>query len=141
MSELENKKFINIGLVGHVANGKTTLVKALTAVNTKRSSKEVKSGRTIKLGYANCLVWKCGECGQVTTTGQERSKKANPVCCGKKQDAPSKYISFLDMPGHHSYVHNMVKGSAVIDCAILVTDVRTDKLQVQTLEHLIILEI
>lgn len=131
------KTYINVGLVGHVSNGKTTLVKALTGVNTKRNSSEIKSGRTIKLGYANCLVWKCQICESVVTTGQEQKQLE---CCSFDLE-PCQYISFVDAPGHHSYVQTMIKGSAIIDCAIVVTDVRADKLQIQTMEHLAILEI
>jgi len=135
MSELK-KTYVNIGLVGHVANGKTTLVKSLTNVNTKRNSSEVKSGRTINLGYANCLVWKCSVCGKIKTTGQSQK---SIECCNLSLE-PEQYISFMDCPGHHSYVHTMIKGTAIIDCAIIVTDCRTTELQPQTLEHLVILE-
>lgn len=127
-----------MALIGHVANGKTTLVKALTNVNTKRRSDEMKSGRTIKLGYANCLVWKCPTCNKVSTTGQAQKKYS---CCNRKIDLPVQYISLTDCPGHHSFVTNMIKGVSIVDCAILVTDVRKAELQIQTLEHLAILEI
>lgn len=133
-----NMKYINMALIGHVANGKTTLVKALTNINTKRRSDELKSGRTIKLGYANCLVWKCPSCSKITTTGQSQK---NYSCCGKKIENPIQYISLTDCPGHHSFVTNMIKGVSIVDCAILVTDARKTELQVQTLEHLAILEI
>lgn len=131
------KKYINIALVGHVANGKTTLVERLTGVCTKRDSSEKKSGRTIKLGYANCLVWKCNSCDRITTTGQEAK---NESCCCSVMDIVQ-HISFVDAPGHHQYVHTMIKGSAVVDAAIVVTDVREMKLQTQTVEHLAILEV
>jgi translation initiation factor 2 subunit 3 len=135
MSET-NKIYVNIGLVGHVSNGKTTLVKCLTGVNTKRDSNEIKSGRTVKLGYANCLVWKCPICDTVFTTGQDQKKTE---CCSFELE-PVQHISLVDAPGHHSYVHTMIKGTAIIDCAIIVTDVRATDLQQQTLEHLVILE-
>jgi translation initiation factor 2 subunit 3 len=137
MSLESQKVYVNIGLVGHVANGKTTLVKALTNVNTKRSSSEVKSGRTIKLGYANCIIWKCPICETVQTTGQDQKK----VDCCSFDLEPSQHVSFIDAPGHHSYVHTMIKGTAIIDAAIIVEDCRVTTLQPQTLEHLIILEV
>lgn len=135
MSEKE-KTYVNIGLVGHVSNGKTTLVKCLTGVNTKRDSSEIKSGRTIKLGYANCVVWKCPICTAVKTSGQNQK---NMECCGFDAQ-PVQYLSLVDAPGHHSYVHTMIKGTAIMDCAIIVTDVRATNIQPQTLEHLVILE-
>jgi len=138
MSKSENeKRYVNIALVGHVANGKTTLVERLTGVCTKRDSAEQKSGRTIKLGYANCLVWKCSICGDVFTTGQAQKTKE---CCSFSME-PAQYISFVDVPGHHSYIHTAIKGATVVDAAIVVTDVRQNKLQVQTMEHLAILEV
>ena len=150
-----NMKVINVGLFGHVSNGKTTVVSRLTGVDTKKSSNEIKTGRTIKLGYANCLVWRCKEnnnqeCNTIITTGQTCVNKnvnksetiANTVCpvCNRGIYTPDYKISFIDAPGHHSYVHTAIKGADVINCAILVTDARANELQPQTLEHLAILE-
>lgn len=136
MDSETKKLYVNVGLVGAVSNGKTTLVKCLTGVSTKRDSTEIKTGRTVKLGYANCTLWKCPSCDTVYTTGQ---KQKGIECCTFDL-IPTHHVSFLDAPGHHSYVHNMIKGSSVIDCAIIVSDVRADALQIQTFEHLIILE-
>lgn len=136
MTELTNEFSICIGLVGHVANGKTTLVKQLSGVNTKKDSKEIKSGKTIKLGYANCVAWYCEECKDYTTTGA----KANNFCSICTKVMRKRKISFVDTPGHHSYVSTMIKGATVVDCAIVVVDVRKNELQPQTLEHLAILE-
>lgn len=138
-----SKRYLNIALVGHVANGKTTLVNALTSVDTKKNSQEIKSGKTINLGYANCVLWKCNSCFHVHPTGQLDPKYAYGRWCAKcsYEMEIEHYISFVDAPGHHSYIHTMVKGAAVIDGAILVTDVRTDTLELQTLEHLAILTV
>lgn len=134
-------RYYNIALVGHVMNGKTTLVKALTGIETKRDSAEQASGRTIKLGYANCILWQCDICGNISTTSQnEYTKKNRPFCCGKELSEKHR-ISFLDCPGHHSYIRNMVKGTSVVDGAIIVVDSRGDKLGPQTIEHLSVLEV
>ncbi len=130
-------RIINIALVGHVANGKTTLVNALTGVNTKRSSSEQKTGRTIKLGYANCVLWQCDKCSEIYLSGQSEK---NPECCSVAMKRKC-VVSFVDAPGHHSYIHTMVKGATVVDGAILVTDVRREPMQTQTTEHLAILSI
>lgn len=130
-------KIYNVALVGHVANGKTTLVRSLTGVNTKRSSSEQKTGRTIKLGYANCILWECTKCRYVWSSGQEGKAEE---CCGLPMEFKH-LISFVDAPGHHSYVHTMVKGATVVDAALLVTDVRVEPMQAQTIEHLAILSI
>lgn len=131
------ERILNIALVGHVANGKTTLVNALTGVNTKRSSTEKKTGKTIKLGYANCILWQCNKCSQVYSNGQNDSI---PECCSIPMERKAT-ISFVDAPGHHSYVHTMVKGVTVVDGALLVTDVKKEPMQLQTMEHLAILSI
>lgn len=127
-----------IGLVGHVANGKSTLVEKLTCVNTRKSSHEKKSGRTTKLGYANCILWKCPTCRQFSSSGQT-STLACPTC--RVECQPVRYISFVDCPGHHQYVSVMARGGVVMEGAILVTDVTTASLQPQTIEHLMILEV
>jgi len=53
---------VNIGLVGHVDHGKTTLAKALSGVWTDRHSEEIRRGISIKLGYADVLFTKCPKC-------------------------------------------------------------------------------
>ena len=136
-TDLPNTRIINIALVGHVANGKTTLVNALTGVNTKRSANEQKSGRTIKLGYANCVFWTCSKCAQIYTAGQAERQ---PDCCLIGMDKRA-VVSFVDAPGHHSYVHTMVKGATIVDGALLVTDIRKEAMQLQTTEHLAILSV
>lgn len=130
-------RIINIALVGHVANGKTTLVNAFTGVNTKRSSNEQKTGRTIKLGYANCILWQCTKCSEIYSSGQNEK---SPECCLVLMQKKCT-VSFIDAPGHHSYIHTMVKGATVVDGALLVTDARREPMQTQTIEHLAILSI
>jgi len=53
---------INIGTIGHVAHGKSTVVKAISGINTVKSSKEKFRNITIKLGYANAKIFKCPNC-------------------------------------------------------------------------------
>lgn len=130
-------RIINIALVGHVANGKTTLVNSLSKINTKKYSYEIKTGRTIKLGYANCVFWQCKKCLDFYSNSQNESI---PMCCNLDMDKKS-IVSFVDAPGHHSYVHTMIKGATIVDAAILVTDVRKEPMQPQTMEHLAILSV
>ena len=134
-----SRNYINIAIVGHVSNGKTTLVGALTDVNTKRDSAEKKTGATIKLGYANCKLWKCNDCNIVLSSGQKTQSMRCTKC--QKNATLEHYISFVDAPGHHKYIQTMAAGTTVVDGAILVTDVRKDNVQVQTIEHLAILTI
>jgi translation initiation factor 2 subunit 3 len=53
---------INIGTIGHVAHGKSTLVKAITGINPVKTSRERIRNITIKLGYANAKIFKCPDC-------------------------------------------------------------------------------
>ena len=53
---------VNIGLVGHVDHGKTTLVSALTGTWTDRHSEEIKRGISIRLGYADTTFYRCEKC-------------------------------------------------------------------------------
>lgn len=134
-----SRKRFNIGLVGSVSNGKTTLVERLSSVNTKRHSSEMKEGRTVKLGYANLLMWKCFICNTIYTTGQKVSKKECEDCnnpCTVEFE-----LSLVDAPGHSAFIKTMIRGSSIMEAAIVVTDVKQIPHQHQTLEHLAILEI
>ena len=53
---------VNIGTIGHVDHGKTTLVESITGVWAARHSEELKRGITIKLGYADASIYKCPKC-------------------------------------------------------------------------------
>ena len=53
---------INIGTIGHVAHGKSTVVKAISGVKTVRYKSELERNITIKLGYANAKIFKCRVC-------------------------------------------------------------------------------
>ncbi|NIA03994.1 MAG: translation initiation factor IF-2 subunit gamma [Nitrospiraceae bacterium] len=132
----ESDKFIpcmNIGLVGHVDHGKTTLVKALTGVWTDTHSEELKRGITIKLGYANATIYYCKKCNIYTT------HEKCPICGGKT--TPVRTVSFVDAPGHESLMATMLSGSAIIDLALLLVAANEPCPQPQTREHLMALKI
>lgn len=59
---IQKQPTINVGTIGHVAHGKTTLVKMLTGINTAKHSSEKVRNMTIRLGYANCKIWECNNC-------------------------------------------------------------------------------
>ena len=74
---------INIGTIGHVAHGKSTVVKAISGVQTVRFKNELERNITIKLGYANAKVYKCDnpECPRPTCYRSYKSEKEiDPPC-------------------------------------------------------------
>jgi translation initiation factor 2 subunit 3 len=127
---------VNIGLVGHVDHGKTTLVSGLTGQWTDRHSEEIKRGISIRLGYADCTFYKCGHC-----RGSE-AYSTDPLCpeCGETGEA-FRTVSFVDAPGHETLMATMLSGSALMDGAMLVIAANEPCPQPQTKEHLMALEL
>ncbi|MEA1924982.1 MAG: translation initiation factor IF-2 subunit gamma [Candidatus Altiarchaeota archaeon] len=127
---------INIGLVGHVDHGKTTLTKALSGIWTDKHSEEIKRGVSIRLGYADCSFYKCPECEEPDCYSV---KKKCPVCGSKTKLL--RRVSFVDSPGHETLMATMLSGAAIMDGAVLVIAANEQCPQPQTAEHLMALEI
>merc|ERR1712160_104786 len=72
---------INIGTIGHVAHGKSTLVRAISGVNTVRHYDEKFRNITIKLGYANAKLYKCPECPDPQCYQPYGSKQKDQTLC------------------------------------------------------------
>jgi translation initiation factor 2 subunit 3 len=127
---------VNIGLVGHVDHGKTTLTKALSGIWTDTHSEETKRGISIRLGYADITFRRCSECPvpQCYTTSL--------VCehCGAETQTIRK-VSFVDSPGHETLMATMLSGAAIMDGAILVIAANEPCPQPQTKEHLMALDV
>ena len=127
---------VNIGVVGHVDHGKTTLVSGLTGSWTDRHSEEIKRGISIRLGYADAVIYRCPECtGADTIT----TSKTCPACGGPAE--PVRTVSFVDAPGHETLMATMLSGSALMDGAMLVIAANERCPQPQTKEHLMALEL
>lgn len=124
---------INIGLVGHVDHGKTTLTERLSGKWTDTHSEEMKRGITIKLGYADTIFYKCPSCGKF-------SVKAKCHDCSDVGTVPVRKVSFVDAPGHESLMATMLAGTTVMDGAILLVAANEFCPQPQTKEHLMALE-
>jgi translation initiation factor 2 subunit 3 len=127
---------VNIGVVGHVDHGKTTLVNAITGTWTDRHSEEVKRGISIRLGYADATFYRCGSCEGADAYS---TKAVCPVCGGK--GTPFRSVSFVDAPGHETLMATMLSGSALMDGAMLVISASEKCPQPQTKEHLMALEL
>ena len=125
---------VNIGLVGHVDHGKTTLTKALSGVWTDTHSEERKRGISIKLGYADTAFYKTKE-GVYYPLGQRPDG-------GKDVDSELlRVVSFVDAPGHETLMAIMITGASIMDGALLMVAANESCPQPQTREHLMALEI
>lgn len=127
MNEIKNLPEINVGVVGHIDHGKTTLLSKLTGKFTDTHSEELKRGITIKLGYAETIIYNCA--GVFTNKPAEKAKDCKPV----------RYVSFIDAPGHEMLMATMLSGAAIIDAAILVI-AANEGIKPQTREHLMALQ-
>ncbi len=127
---------VNIGLIGHVDHGKTTLTKILSGKWTDTHSEEIKRGITIRLGYADTTFYKCKKCPEPDCYS------VNPTCskCNGECEVLRK-ISFVDAPGHESLMATMLAGATIVDGAILLIAANEKCPQPQTREHLMALEI
>lgn len=136
LKKLPKQPEVNIGTIGHVDHGKTTLVQALAGVWASRHSEELRRGITIKLGYADASIYKCPNCPPPQCYSTEPKCK---VC--STQGEFIRAVSFVDAPGHEALMATMLSGAAVMDGALLV--VAADELcpQPQTREHLAAIEI
>ena len=101
-------KSIIIGTAGHIDHGKTTLVKALTGIDTDRLEEEKRRGITIDLGFAHLAL---------TAPSGEKLR-----------------LGFVDVPGHERFVRNMLAGVGGIDLVLLVV-AADESIKPQTREH------
>ena len=126
---------VNIGLVGHVDHGKTTLVQALSGSWTDQHSEEMKRGISIRLGYADATFRECPE-------GDEPEKyTVEEECPDGSESEPLRTVSFVDAPGHETLMATMLSGASIMDGAVLVISANEPVPQPQTEEHLMALDI
>ena len=120
---MENKiETINVGIFGHIDHGKTTLLEKLSGKWTDTHSEELKRGITIKLGYADIIIYKQG-------SDYNTIKKGSPV----------RHVSFIDAPGHEMLMATTLSGAALIDIALLVI-AANEGIKPQTRAHLMTLQ-
>ena len=115
-----NKPHVNVGTIGHVDHGKTTLTAALTRVCHE--------------------VWGTGESrafDQIDNAPEERARGITIATSHVEYDSPTRHYAHVDCPGHADYVKNMITGAAQMDGAILVCSA-ADGPMPQTREHILL---
>ncbi len=127
---------VNIGVVGHVDHGKSTLTERLTGERTDRHSEEIKRGISIRLGYADMAIYKCPKDAEPAAFQNTEVCKTHNIK-GELQ----RIVSFVDSPGHETLMATMLSGAAIMDGALLVIAANEDCPQPQTKEHLMALGI
>ena len=138
---------INIGTIGHVAHGKSTLVKAISGVKTVRFKNELVRNITIKLGYANAKIFRSVEGPPFEYESQKSSSldEYEKVLEGSggltKTMRLVRHVSFVDCPGHDILMATMLNGAAVMDAAMLLVSANEPCPQPQTSEHLAAVEL
>jgi len=141
---------INIGTIGHVAHGKSTVVKSLSGVRTVRFKTELERNITIKLGYANAKIYRCSNsaCPRPACYQSHGSSHPDKFPCTMPEceglDAHfvvQRHVSFVDCPGHDILMATMLNGAAVMDAALLLVAGNETCPQPQTSEHLAAVEI
>ena len=122
---IANLPTINVGIVGHIDHGKTTLLSKLSGKWTDTHSEELKRGITIKLGYSDSII-------KIDKDGKYTSKK-------DVEGKPVRYLTFVDAPGHEMLMATMLSGAAIMDATILVV-AANEGIKPQTKEHLAALQ-
>ena len=113
------KPHVNIGTIGHVDHGKTTLTAAITTVLAKKGLSEVKSF------------------DQIDNAPEEKERGITINTAHVEYETAKRHYAHVDCPGHADYVKNMVTGAAQMDGAIIVV-AATDGPMPQTREHILL---
>jgi len=114
-----NKPHVNVGTIGHVDHGKTTLTAALTRVCAEAYGGDMK------------------DFSQIDNAPEERERGITIATSHVEYESPSRHYAHVDCPGHADYVKNMITGAAQMDGAILVVSA-ADGPMPQTREHILL---
>lgn len=126
----ESQPFVIIGTQGRVANGKSSLIRALTGINPMKFTKEAEKNMTIKLGYTNAKFYKCSNCPEPWCYQVNQ-----PEClqCGNKTELKLN-VSFVDSPGHNDLQATALSGASNMDFCLLVVSADCEQ-DPETNEH------
>lgn len=117
-----SKPHVNVGTMGHVDHGKTTLTAAITTVLAKKLPSDVNK----PVAY-----------DQIDNAPEEKTRGITIATSHQEYESPKRHYAHVDMPGHADYVKNMITGAAQIDGAILVVAANDGPLP-QTREHVLL---
>uniref|UniRef100_A0A8C5P321 protein-synthesizing GTPase n=1 Tax=Jaculus jaculus TaxID=51337 RepID=A0A8C5P321_JACJA len=144
---ISRKATINIHAIGHVAHGKSTVVKAISDIHTFRFKNELERNIIIKLGYANAKIYKLDdpscpwqECYRSCGSGTP-DEFPTDIPGTKGNFKLVRHVSFVDYPSHDILMAMMLNGAAVMDAALLLIAGNESCPQPQTSEHLTAIEI
>ena len=126
-----------------MAHGKSTVVKAISGVQTVRFKNELERNITIKLGYANAKIYRRvnPKPGAGNYTSRSSSEADQFTDKEGNEWTLDRHISFVDCPGHDILMATMLNGAAVMDAATLLVAGNETCPQPQTSEHLAAVEI
>jgi elongation factor Tu len=114
-----NKPHLNVGTIGHVDHGKTTLTAAITAIQAKK-------------GLASAMAF-----DQIDKAPEEKARGITIATAHVEYESANRHYAHVDCPGHADYVKNMITGAAQMDGAILVVSA-ADGPMPQTREHILL---
>ena len=117
-----SKPHINVGTMGHVDHGKTTLTAAITHVLAKRLPSDVNKPRNYE---------------DIDNAPEEKQRGITIASSHQEYESEKRHYAHVDMPGHADYVKNMITGAAQIDGAVLVVAANDGPLP-QTKEHILL---
>lgn len=117
-----SKPHVNVGTMGHVDHGKTTLTAAITAVLAKKLPSDVNKS----IAY-----------DQIDNAPEEKARGITIATSHQEYETEKRHYAHVDMPGHADYVKNMITGAAQVDGAILVVSA-ADGPMPQTREHVLL---
>lgn len=130
---IDNQPIINIGCLGSVSDGKSTLVEKLTGIKTQKHSSEKTRNITIKQGYANMKVWEDDEKNFYTSDSNNKEY----ILHDETSLDLVNHISFVDCPGHQELIHTMLSSISLMDGAIVIIAVDQPlKTKPQLIQHL-----
>jgi len=113
------KPHVNVGTIGHVDHGKTTLTAAITTVLAKK-------------GFAEARAF-----GEIDNAPEEKARGITIATSHVEYESDKRHYAHIDCPGHADYVKNMITGAAQMDGAILVVSA-ADGAMPQTREHIVL---